>query len=261
MNSNLSPRKRVRVCGILVDAMTLAEVFKIFDDIIEQKGNGRFVSFCDAHQCVQATRIAEVGAVLEKATLVLPNGVGLTVGARLLGERLPQRLQGSFVMYEYCRHGLAKGHKHFFYGGSDGVAERLKNEMCRKIPGLKVVGTYCPPFRPLTPEEEAAVKREIEESGADIVWVGLGAPKQEKWAADHVGKINVPLYMPVGAAFDFLSGTRKRAPVWIQKAGFEWVYRMLTGGRRVFMRNAKSDSTFAWLIVKQAIKKQLGYQE
>ena len=126
-----------------------------------------------------------------------------------------------------------------------------------KMPDLLVAGTYSPPFRPLAREEEMEVKNRIEESGADILWVGLGAPKQEKWMAEHIEKISVPLMLGVGAAFDFHSGNRKWAPAWIRKIGMEWFYRMLTGGRRVFFRNAKFESAFTCLIIKQAIAERL----
>jgi len=161
-------------------------------------------------------------------------------------------------MFEYCRHGLQKGRKHFFYGGAEGIAELLKAKLTEQFPNLIVAGTYCPPFRKLTDEEEEDVKRRIEESGAEMVWVGLGAPKQDIWMAEHVGKINVPLMVAVGAAFNYLTGLQSRAPLWVQKIGMEWLYRMLTQGRRVIFRNAKSLPFLVWNFSKHTIARRLG---
>ncbi len=224
------------------------------DELIENRGT-HYVCFCEAHLCVRTTFEEGVKKTLEEASLVLPDGVSMTLGARLLGKKLPERLPGPLVMFEYCRHGVEYGIRHFFYGGAAGVAEQLATKLRKHIPGIKIAGTYSPPFRPPTQEEERAIKSHIEQSEADVLWVGLGAPKQERWMADHVGKINVPLMLGVGAAFDFHSGNRKWAPTWVRKAGLEWVYRMFTGGRRVFLRNAKYDFLMACILVKEIISR------
>jgi len=216
------------------------------------------VCLTDAFQCVYATQDSKLRAIHARASLVLPDGVGLTAGARLLGKRFPARLPGPVVMLTYCEHGLPRGRRHFFYGGAEGVAGRLKEKLQHRLPGLEVAGTYSPPFRPLTPAEEADVKQRIEDSGAEVLWVGLGAPKQEHWMADHVGKIDVSLMLGVGAAFDFHSGHRKWAPACIRKAGLEWVYRMCTGGRRIIRRNAKYDTWFLLMVLKQALTRGAG---
>jgi N-acetylglucosaminyldiphosphoundecaprenol N-acetyl-beta-D-mannosaminyltransferase len=252
------PRDRVRVGGALVDVVCASDALARFDAMIASGGR-HYACFCEAHLCVQAARDARVRKALERASIVLPDGVASTWGARLLGRKLPDRLSGPRVMLDLCRHGVDKGYRHFFYGGAEGIAERLAERLTEAIPGLKVAGTCTPPFRTLSPEEESAFAAQIEQSHADILWVALGAPKQELWVADHAGKINVPLMLAVGAAFDFHSGNRKWAPPWIRKIGLEWVYRMLTGGKRVFIRNAKNESMFTFIILKQAIGHWCGW--
>ena len=234
------------------DIVSLSALMEQLDELVNDP-QPHYVCFTDSFQCVYATQDAKLRAIHAEASLVLPDGVGLTVGARLLGRRFPDRLPGPVVMLAYCEHGLAQGRRHFFYGGAEGVAPRLKDKLQQQFPGIEVAGTYSPPFRPLTGAEEADVKRRIEDSGAEVLWVGLGAPKQEYWMADHVGRINVPLMLGVGAAFDFHSGHRKWAPAWIRKAGLEWVYRMATGGRRILIRNAKYDTWFLLMVLKQAL--------
>lgn len=250
---------QIRIGGAPVDSISLASLMHRLDKMIED-GKSHYVCFCEAHLCVRATFEREIRHVLEEASLVLPDGVSMTLGARLLGEKLPDRLPGPSVMIEYCRHGVKKNVRHFFYGGADGVAERLATSLQQQIPGISIAGIYSPPFGPLTQEEERKIIKIIEESGADVLWVGLGAPKQERWMFEHVGKINVPLMLGVGAAFDFHSGNRKWAPTWVRKAGLEWVYRMFTGGKRVFWRNAKFESLFTLIIAKQAILKLLTWR-
>lgn len=248
---------KISILGVEFDKISLSRLLPLLDEMVQDK-RPHFVCFSDAFQCVMGSRDPAIKSFHEKASLLLPDGVGITAGARLLGEKFPDRLPGPLVMLKYCRSAVEKGRRHFFYGGAEGVVERLAKKLKEEIPRINVVGFYTPPFRPLTIEEEQDVKKRIEQSGADILWVGLGAPKQEQWMAEHLGKINVPLMLGVGAAFDFHSGNRKRAPVWIQKIGFEWAFRMITGGRRVLFRNAKYDSLFLFLILKQAITKRLG---
>jgi len=212
-----------------------------------------YICFCDSNLCVRATYEKEIRQFLDDALLVLPDGVAMTAGARLLGKPLPGRLPGPTIMLEVCKNGIDKGIHHFFYGGAQGVAEKLAKNLAKQFEGLQIVGTYCPPFRPLTNEEDEQVTKMINDARPDIVWVGLGAPKQEKWMHSHLGRLNAPLMMGVGAAFDFHSGNRKWAPAWIRKCGCEWIYRMFTGGKRVFWRNLKCVSMFVYLIFKQKI--------
>ena len=252
--------RRIRIGGVFVDALSLQDALHLLDRMAEQP-NTDYVSFCEAHLCVQATRNLEIRGLLEKASLVLADGVAMTAGARLIGERFPARLPGPMIMLEYCRFGLQQGRRHFFYGGAEGVAERLAQELRKKIPGIQIVGTYTPPFRSLTDEEEADIKERIEESGADVLWIGLGAPKQEMWMAEHKDRIKVPLMLGVGAAFDFHSGARRWAPAWVRRMGLEWLYRMLTGGKRVFVRNLRYESAFTGLILKQALCKWFGLEK
>ena len=248
--------EQVRIGGVEVDGISLKLLMQHLDEMVES-GGAHYVCFCDAHLFGRATQEPKTSDILSKASLVLPDGVSMTLGPRLMGYELPERLPGPLVMIEYCKYGVSKGRKHFFYGGDNGVPERLSQSLKEKIPGLNVVGTFSPPFRPLTDVEIDNVKRMIEESGAEVLWVGLGAPKQEQWMAEHLGKIRVPLMLGVGAAFDFHSGNRKWAPLWIRKIGMEWIYRMVTGGKRVFLRNIKSDTLIIWILLKEVISRRL----
>ena len=228
-------------------------LMQYIENRINSKTQG-YVCFCEAHLCVRATYEDQIYKLLDNAALVLPDGVAMTWGAKLLGKPVLKRLPGPIVILDVCKFGIDKNFRHFFYGGAEGVAEKLIGNLTDQFPGLQVAGSYCPPFRTLTEDEDKHVINMINESKADIVWVGLGAPKQEQWMFEHQGKIDSPIMMGVGAAFDFHSGNRKWAPAWIRKIGMEWAYRMLTT-RRIFQRGLFVLPKFIGMLVNQRLGK------
>ena len=185
-------------------------------------------------------RDPELRKATARARLVLPDGVGIVWAARLLGCGHHARVTGPTLMLKLCDWGRTWHLKHYFYGGRPGVNEKLAQRLTARFPGLTVVGSRCPPFRRLTREEDDAIVREINGCKPDIVWVGLGSPKQEKWMAKHVGRIDAAALIGVGAAFDFHSGRIPWAPAWIRKAGLEWAYRLAKEPRRMWRRNVNS---------------------
>ncbi len=152
-----------------------------------------------------------------------------------------------------CERSSARGTRHFFYGGGPGVAESLAERLQARFPGLEVAGTHTPPFRPLSEAEDASVVRLINESRADIVWVGLSTPKQERWMAAHLGRLEAPVMLGVGAAFDFHAGVIARAPAWMQKSGLEWCYRLASEPRRLWRRYLVMAPRFGVLVVLQVL--------
>jgi N-acetylglucosaminyldiphosphoundecaprenol N-acetyl-beta-D-mannosaminyltransferase len=145
------------------------------------------------------------------------------------------------------------GLKHYFLGGRPGVPERLATALAKRYPGLRVVGTESPPFRPLSPSEDASQVQRINAASPDVLWVGLGAPKQEFWAANHELDLRVSLILPVGAAFDFYSGRVRRAPTWMQRMGLEWLFRLAADPRRLWRRYLVTNSQFLFLVVKDVV--------
>ncbi len=153
------------------------------------------------------------------------DGIAIALGARIKGIRIPI-LHGPDLMLEACRYGVEKGWRHYFYGGKDGVPELLSRKLARKFPGLAIAGTYSPPFRSVGGIEDASVVQQINDAKPDIIWVGLGLLKQSRWIEDHRNVLEAPMMIGVGAAFDFLAGTIRRAPEIFQKLGLEWFYRL-----------------------------------
>ncbi|HOX59462.1 MAG TPA: WecB/TagA/CpsF family glycosyltransferase [Candidatus Paceibacterota bacterium] len=220
-------------------------------------GGSHYFCFCEASLLSNVVRDERVRDCVGEAAAVFPDGVALTVLARLQGHRLPERIPGPSFLLAAAEYGLSRGWRHFFYGGSPGVAQRLAERLTSRYPGLLVAGTHSPPFRELTQQEQLEIKSMIDSSGAHLLWVCLGSPKQELWAAEQVGRIKVPVILPVGAAFDFHSGHRPWAPPWVRAIGMEWLFRTITGGRRTFLRNLRCVTVIAGLLFKVALRRLL----
>ena len=167
------------------------------------------------------------------------------------GARHMRRVYGPDLMLALCTLAAERGWSALLYGGADGVPELLAERLTSQFPGLKIAGCISPPFRPLTSEEDAEVVRQINDARPDIVWVGLSTPKQERWMADHVGRINAPVLLGVGAAFDIHAGLLRQAPPYVQRAGLEWLYRMLREPRRLWRRYLRNNPRFVVAILRR----------
>jgi N-acetylglucosaminyldiphosphoundecaprenol N-acetyl-beta-D-mannosaminyltransferase len=188
---------------------------------------------------------------------VFPDGASLIMGAKFAGKRLSERHPGPQILLDLVGTGQSSGLKHYFYGGRVGVVERLSARLKKMYPKAEIAGHESPPFRPLSEQEEAAVRNRINESGANVLWVGLGAPKQELWLQRNIHGLNTSLNLGVGAAFEFFSGDQKWAPFWMRRWGLEWLYRMLTGGPRLFKRYVKYVPLCCYVMTKEAIRLRL----
>ena len=210
-----------------------------------------YITITNPHSVLMCGRDEKMRNATTHAGLTLPDGTGIILAAKILGYKHHGRVTGPTLMLRLCDLGRRHGFRHYFYGGAEGVADKLSERLQEKFPGLEVAGTYCPPFRTLTEREDAAIVEQINKSQPDIVWVGLGAPKQEKWMADHLGKIEAFVMIGVGAAFDFHSGNVKWAPMWIRKLGIEWAYRLALEPRRMWRRNLDSPLFLCKVLVQR----------
>jgi N-acetylglucosaminyldiphosphoundecaprenol N-acetyl-beta-D-mannosaminyltransferase len=184
---------------------------------------------------------------------VVPDGYPLVVLGRRKGYSLERRVYGPELMERFCEETAGRGYRHYFYGGAEGVAEELARRFAGRFTGMEIAGTYCPPFRALTPEEEREVCEKIRATRADVVWVGLSTPKQERWMARHREALNVPVMVGVGAAFDFHTGRVAQAPRWMRENGLEWFFRLMSEPRRLWRRYLVNGSEFAWLVMLEQL--------
>lgn len=202
------------------------DVLKQVTEVIERGERHRYISITNTESMYHGLRIPAHGTYIRNADLSLCDGVGVIAAGWFWGLKVP-RFNGPILQLECSRIGVEKGWKHFFYGGRPGVAKEMARRLGEQFPGLQVCGIYEPPFRELTPEEDAAVVDQINASGADFVWVGLGLLKQEAWIAAHLGRLDVPWMVGVGAAFDYHSGAVPWAPAFIRMLGLEWLFRLI----------------------------------
>jgi N-acetylglucosaminyldiphosphoundecaprenol N-acetyl-beta-D-mannosaminyltransferase len=243
---------RVNVLGVGVSATEPGTALSLIGDWIANR-TPRYVCVSGVHGIMESLDDPSLRAIHNRAGLVTPDGMPLVWLGRLAGHRGMRRVYGPDLLLACCAESERRGWRHFFYGGGDGVAELVAKRLHARFPTLQVAGTYTPPFRELTIEEEAEVAHRIEESCADIVWVGLSTPKQERWMSAHVGRIAAPVLVGVGAAFDFHAGLKPQAPRWIQQSGLEWLFRLATEPRRLWRRYLKNNPRFAWHVVRQSL--------
>lgn len=223
-------------------------------DAWRKDGGRHFACFCDANGLAFCKYDSALMDAYRRADAVLADGSVTKALAWIYGGHLPERVIGPYLFPKAMAYGVERGWRHFFYGAGPGTAELLAEKMRERYPGVQIVGTLTPPFGDPTLEQEIAFKEQIERTKPDILWVALGCPKQEKWACAQVGRIDVPIMMPVGAVFDFYSGRIPHAPDWVHPLGLRWLWRLLTGGRRTFKRNAWCVPRAAWVIVEEFVR-------
>jgi N-acetylglucosaminyldiphosphoundecaprenol N-acetyl-beta-D-mannosaminyltransferase len=226
---------RVNILGVSISSVNMNEALNTIESWIKG-GQTQYVCVTPAHSVMDCLHNPELTKIINSSGLTTPDGMSIVWMLRLYGHKNVTRVYGPDLMLALSKLSSEKGYRQFFYGGAEGVAEELARELGSRYPGLSVVGTYTPPFRPLTPEEDHKVIELINSSEADIVWVGISSPKQEYWMASHVGKINAPVLIGVGAAFDFLSGRKRQAPYWMQRNGLEWLFRFISEPKRLWRR-------------------------
>jgi N-acetylglucosaminyldiphosphoundecaprenol N-acetyl-beta-D-mannosaminyltransferase len=227
------------VLGIGFNLISYEDVMTTIIDWRE-RGLHHYITLTPPHSVLMCLRDAALRRATDGAALTLPDGVGDILAAKLLGYPHHGRVTGPTLMLRLCDWGRAYGIRHFFHGGLPGVTETLCDRLTRRFPGLIIAGTCCPPFSTLTATKDAKIVDRINRCRPDIVWVGLGSPKQEKWMAEHLGRIQAAALIGVGAAFDFHSGRVKWAPEWVRKIGLEWAYRLMREPKRMCRRNANS---------------------
>lgn len=247
----------VEVVGIPITVIDYDRTLEWIDAMVSTRRRG-YVCACNVHTVMAAREDPELRAALMTSSLNVPDGQPLVWALNALGSRLTDRVYGPELMARACAHAAAEtGHRVYLYGGHDRVALRQLCESLRdRFPGINIVGGYSPPFRALRPEERAAIAEDINDSEADVVWVGIGVPKQEKWMAAFRSQLEAPVLIGVGAAFDFLAGRVPQAPPWLQRRGLEWAYRLAQEPRRLWPRYLRYNPRFVGVFARQLAREQ-----
>lgn len=245
-------RKGASVLGSYIDALSWDEAINtIFS--WGQNHESRYVAICNVHSVVTALQDKTHSNILNAADMATCDGMPITWSLRKLGYQTQQRINGPDLMWKYCEVAEKAGQKIYFYGSTDDTLRLLKTKLDASFPALKIAEMYSPPFRELTEIEDTEIVKRLNDSGANVIFIGLGCPRQELWMHQHRGKINAVM-IGVGAAFNYHAGTIQRAPLWMQNAGLEWLHRLASDPRRLWKRYLVTNSIFIVAIAAQLLK-------
>ncbi len=242
-------QETANVLGVLVDALDLECALARIEDLL-RSGQKGYVCAISVHGVLEARRNPEVAEAFAEAAMVAPDGTPMVWVGRLEGRREIGQVTGPELMEEIMSRPEFADCSHFFYGGKEGVADELAAAWRRKIPGARIAGTFIPPFRDLTADEERELVSLLRESKPDVIWVGISTPRQELFMRRMIGRLDRGLMFGVGAAFDFHTGRIRKCAPWIKRMGFHWLHRLLQDPRRLWRRNL-SNAAFLWHIALQ----------
>ena len=244
------------VLGLPLGLIDYGQTLRWIDAMVAARERG-YVCVCNVHTVMAAHEDPELRSALLASSLNVPDGQPLVWALNALGNSLTDRVYGPELMARACARAASTGQRFYLYGGrNQGALVQLALNLRRRFPGVQIVGGYSPPFRPLTIEEQAAISAEINDADADVVWVGIGVPKQEKWMAALRPYLDAPVLVGVGAAFDFHAGLVPQAPVWLQRAGLEWAYRLVHEPRRLWRRYLRYNPRFVAAFARQLAKQR-----
>lgn len=246
------PLPSFEVAGVKINAVNVETVVAVIDDWID-RGHRDYIVLTGAHGVVEMQDDDELLAINNQAGVTTPDGMPLVWLGRLHGHRAIEKTYAPDIMNATFAVSPERGYRHYLYGGKEGVASALKHVLEKRFPGIEVVGTHCPPFRPLTDDEVSTRAAAINRSGAQVVWCGLGCPKQERWMARFRPLLEAPVLIGVGAGFDFLTGNAPLAPRWVQHSGFEWLFRLASEPKRLWPRYARVVPRFLYYVAADAL--------
>ncbi len=240
------------VFGVPVTCCSTDYALREIDRNIHGSRQKQYISITNTESMYHAKRIPSHLEYIKNARFSFCDGIGVVIAAKFEGKKV-RRLNGPVLMLECCDYGVKRRWRHFFCGGKEGVAEALSRKLTEKFPGLIISGTFCPPFRQMSECEDRVMVEQINATKPDILWVGLGLLKQERWIAEHIDRLDIPWMIGVGAAFDYHAGTAKWAPKWIRRIGMEWLYRLCFNMDLRLLRRGG----YSYIFLHQAIKNAL----
>lgn len=248
------PLDRVRILGIPVDRVSMATAVEAAERLIAEGGGPRLIGLCNAYTAVLAQRDERLREFYARAALNLPDGMPVVWASRLYGRPIPERVSGPDFLEAFARAAAVKGYRFFFLGAGPGVAEAMARELVRDCPGLVVAGTHTPPFGTFTEADNARMVEAVNAARADVLWVGMTAPKQERWLLEMAPRLRVGLGVGVGAAFDFFARRVRRAPRWVRACGLEWAFRLAMEPRRLWRRYLYGNTGFCLGVVGEYLR-------
>ena len=244
--------ERANVLGVGIHAVDIAVAADHIECALTTRTKG-YVCVTGVHGIMEAQNDPEFRSILNESMLTVPDGMPTVWVGKLQGFKSIQRVFGPDLMWEMCRRSAQKGYTHFLYGGAPGVAQELRDVLLANFPGIEIVGTCTPPFRPPTASEFLGLKEELARLKPDLFWVGLSTPKQERFMANHGCELAASVMIGVGAAFDIHTGHLCDAPGWMKRWGLQWMHRLLQEPRRLWKRYLLNNPRFLWNITLQVL--------
>jgi N-acetylglucosaminyldiphosphoundecaprenol N-acetyl-beta-D-mannosaminyltransferase len=252
---NIARNDIVSIFGIQITNLSSCDCLARIGHFIGQAGQ-TFIATPNVDHIMKLQKDAEFREVYKHVDLVLADGMPLLWAARFFGTPLKEKISGSDLFSKLCEVASQRGWRLFFLGGREGAADKAAQVMRERHPGIQITGTYCPPFGfENDSSENPKIINLIQQAKPDILFVGLGAPKQEKWIYRHRDQYQVPVSIGIGVSFEFTAGMVKRAPLWMQKKGLEWFWRLIMEPRRLWKRYLIDDMQFFWLLLKTKLKR------
>jgi N-acetylglucosaminyldiphosphoundecaprenol N-acetyl-beta-D-mannosaminyltransferase len=239
-----------------VDVINLSSALSKVELLAKKNKNnkGAYVCVSNVHMCMEVYDSSEFVQTVNNADLVIPDGRPLSWAQKLLGHKEAEQVRGQDIMNAICESSGEKSLNIGLYGGSsDGLLATVVSNLTASYPDIQISFTYCPPFRPLTEEEDKAVIKQINDANVNVLFVGIGCPKQEIWMAEHKESLHCVM-LGVGAAYDFIAGNKSHAPVWMQKVGLEWFFRLCSEPKRLWKRYLTTNPRFIWHFGKQLLR-------
>ncbi|MGH8488545.1 MAG: WecB/TagA/CpsF family glycosyltransferase [Gammaproteobacteria bacterium] len=245
--------KTSQLLGLALEVRPLGSLIRDVDLAIQDRSGPIVFACANPHSLVVAQRDPAFREALARATFLVADGVGLSIGARLAGLPAGPRITGTDFFTAVMTRLEARAGRVFFFGSTDAVLDLVRQHLRKEFPRVTVCGALSPPFRALTAQESTAYCARMNAAQPDVLWVGMTAPKQEKWVEQHRAALCAPVIGSIGAVFDYYAGTIRRAPVWVCRAGFEWLYRLIGEPRRLWQRNLLSTPHFIVLVLRQRV--------
>lgn len=243
--------------GVRISAINMEGACSFIAEAIEKKNKG-YICVCPVSTVVECRKDERFRRIVNAAALVTPDGMPTVWLGRFKGHKDIRRVYGPDLVLAVCAMSEKKGYRHYFYGATPETCRLLESRLKEKFPALNIAGSYAPPFRELTQEEDERIVGEINRLRPDVVWVGLGSPKQDFWMHDHSVKLNASILAGVGAAFDFLSGAKKQAPRWMQRVGLEWFFRLCCEPARLWRRYLVGNPRFVYYLLQDSLRQKSG---
>ena len=242
------------ILGVQISVIDMKDACSMVESSIRESSK-RYICVCPVSTIMECKNDEKVLTSVNSADLATPDGMAVVWLGWIQGFKNIRRVYGPELMQNICEISAKKGYRHYFYGSTEDILNKLEEKLSGEYPGLIISGKFSPPFRQLTVREDKEIIERINKDNPDIVWVGLGSPKQDVWMHEHRDKLNASVLIGVGAAFDFLSGTKPQAPRWIGDHGFEWLFRLVTEPKRLWHRYLISYPLFVYFLIIDSVKR------